>query len=136
MPLYPYSCGSCGHHWEALVSSDDRDKQVCPKCEEASTRDKVTGFAVSSELDPKTQTVYSKKEIDKVVGVESERKWVDHQERIRKRREGKDYTIVDLDIKPGTKFNPQEHLGTDKQKDLARVNVEAFREHQRAKSSQ
>ncbi len=32
MPLYEYSCPSCGHAFEELARSADADKAKCPKC--------------------------------------------------------------------------------------------------------
>jgi len=32
MPLYEYSCSSCGHTWEENRSIDDPPTQFCPRC--------------------------------------------------------------------------------------------------------
>jgi putative FmdB family regulatory protein len=131
VPLYPYSCEPCEKQWESLISSDDRDKQLCPDCKAPASRRLVTGFAVNSEIDPKDQTVYSRNEIDKSVGKQADSSWESHENRTRVRREGKE--IIELDITPG-KFNPQELMGTKEQKELAKVNVEAFRGHKAAEA--
>jgi putative FmdB family regulatory protein len=39
MPIYEYSCKSCGHHFEALRLMKDADAPIpCRKCESSSTK--------------------------------------------------------------------------------------------------
>ena len=46
MPLYEYSCPSCGGQFEELVRSADADKVVCPKCGKKAER-KFSTFGVA-----------------------------------------------------------------------------------------
>lgn len=32
MPIYEFSCASCGHKFEVLTTMDQRDKVVCEQC--------------------------------------------------------------------------------------------------------
>ena len=33
MPLYPYSCTQCGHHFEKIQNFSDEPLTECPKCQ-------------------------------------------------------------------------------------------------------
>jgi putative FmdB family regulatory protein len=35
MPIYEYSCGSCGHNLEAFQKMSDAPLQTCPECHKA-----------------------------------------------------------------------------------------------------
>jgi putative FmdB family regulatory protein len=47
MPLYEYSCPSCGHQFEELVRAADADKVACPKCKSPKASRKFSTFGVS-----------------------------------------------------------------------------------------
>lgn len=48
MPLYEYQCTACGHAFENLVRSADRDRnQKCPKCGQRVER-KVSVFSAGA----------------------------------------------------------------------------------------
>ncbi|MGB0080819.1 MAG: FmdB family zinc ribbon protein, partial [Terracidiphilus sp.] len=32
MPLYPYRCTKCGHHFEKIQKFGAKQEKVCPKC--------------------------------------------------------------------------------------------------------
>lgn len=34
MPIYEYSCRTCGHEWEELQSFKDEPVRVCPECQQ------------------------------------------------------------------------------------------------------
>ncbi len=38
MPIYEYSCKSCGHQFEALQKMSDAPLEDCPECHEKSLR--------------------------------------------------------------------------------------------------
>jgi putative FmdB family regulatory protein len=134
MPLYSYSCTSCENSWSKLVPKNDRDRQSCDFCGSEARRLMNEKFSVSSKQDPRVHVAVTEKEIDKVVGSDAESKWVDHEERVSKRREGKDIKIVELGKPEGGKFNPQEIMGSSKQKELGKQNSEAFRRYQKEKA--
>lgn len=49
MPIYEYSCQSCGHQLEALQRMSDQPLVDCPACQQPSLRKKVSaaGFRLS-----------------------------------------------------------------------------------------
>ena len=48
MPLFEYRCATCGHQFEKLVSSSERDKlPPCPKCEAKDTKKLVSRTSFS-----------------------------------------------------------------------------------------
>ena len=38
MPIYEYVCDKCGHMFEKLVLNKDKEKIVCPQCNEPVTQ--------------------------------------------------------------------------------------------------
>jgi len=136
MPLYTYKCTACRHEFEELVKYDNRDAfQACKLCGKESTRKEVTLFGVSTKLDPKKDTIYSPKEIDKVVGAESERKWMGYDERWRKkysdrqsaRWQGQETKTVMVSGDAGT--SPIMQLGDNREKGVRREFSNALKEH-------
>jgi len=52
MPLYEYSCGSCGHRFEVLQSFDSTNDGVdCPSCGAEDVQRLLSTFATSSGPD-------------------------------------------------------------------------------------
>jgi putative FmdB family regulatory protein len=45
--LYDYVCGSCGHHFEALLRGTEQVSR-CPRCQAADPQRQISSFAVSS----------------------------------------------------------------------------------------
>jgi putative FmdB family regulatory protein len=49
MPMYDYTCGACGHRFEAIVSRSTMNDVRCPECGAAeTTRSPLSAFAVGS----------------------------------------------------------------------------------------
>ena len=46
MPLYEYTCDSCGEQFEELRSLSDEDEVPCPNCEKPA-RKLISGFAIT-----------------------------------------------------------------------------------------
>lgn len=135
MPLYTYKCKSCGHEFDEIIKYEKRDDPVpCKMCEKDSERMVAVPFGIKSEIDPKKDTVYTNKEIDKVVGKKSEEKWQGYDERWKKRYEERrkrrwgDRTPQDLNI---PKENPVMHLGDNKEKTVRKEFVDALQEHRK-----
>ncbi len=64
MPLYEYSCPSCGQSFDKLVRFSEAEKiPVCPNCGEKETRKKISAGAVigasSSSSGPVTRPASS-----------------------------------------------------------------------------
>jgi putative FmdB family regulatory protein len=50
MPVYDYTCKSCGQRFDKLVkSAENRDKAACPKCGSKQTSRALSVFAVGAE---------------------------------------------------------------------------------------
>lgn len=45
MPIYEYRCESCGHELEALQKISDAPLEMCPACENASLKKRVSAAA-------------------------------------------------------------------------------------------
>ena len=45
MPIYEYRCEECGHELEALQKMSDAALEVCPACNNASLKKKVSAAA-------------------------------------------------------------------------------------------
>jgi putative FmdB family regulatory protein len=46
MPIYAYSCQSCGKQFERVVRLSEADlPQECPECRSANTKKKISAFA-------------------------------------------------------------------------------------------
>ncbi len=138
MPLYTYKCTACGHEFDELVKYDDRDtKQACKLCGEKSERNVASRFAVSTKLDPKKDTIYTPKEIDKVVGADAEKKWTGYDERWRKkysdrqkaRWRGKEPEIINLPKDADGKTSPIMHLGGKQERSVRKEFSESLKEH-------
>lgn len=119
MPLYVFRCGECKREFEELCKSME-DRKPCPECGKEVTREEVNTFGISTKLDPRRDTIYSNKEIDKVVGSASQRQWEGYdqrwsrvyKERREKRRAGKE--VREIVVNPGSngKVVPFENLGS------------------------
>lgn len=48
MPIYDYTCGACGHEFEALLRKDT-DVASCPTCESADVKRGLSTPSVHSE---------------------------------------------------------------------------------------
>lgn len=119
MPLYVFECPSCSREFEELCKSAE-DKKQCPDCGKDSVRKEVNSFGVSTKLDARRDTIYSNKEIDKVVGAASDKQWQGYddrwnkiyKERREKRRAGKEIKEVVINPGSGGKVVPFENLGS------------------------
>lgn len=135
MPVYAFICSAeeCQWRQEKLVESSKRDLPIeCPRCGKLSYRQGVTPFATPSIVHGAPMT---DKEIDLVVGADSESKWVkiqkDKAERHARLQE-KGALTRDLDLKPGQKFNPLGVIGDEKRKALGNAYTEAAKERIRS----
>lgn len=134
MPLYVFKCNACEREFEELCKTDS-GPLPCPDCGNTSERKVATTFGINSRLDPKRETIYSQKEIDKVVGDAAshawegyDARWRDHYRRKREaRRAGKE--LKEIEIKPGSdgKLSPFEHLGTKKEQEFRKEYSKEYR---------
>jgi putative FmdB family regulatory protein len=138
MPLYEFKCTGCGHEFEELVSYKDRDaEQYCKRCGTNSERKVASLFGVHSDLNPRTDTIVTRKEIDKVVGKVSEKRWEGYDERWRgryesrqqKRWKGKTPEQINIPKDVDGKYSPIMHLGDNKERTLRKEYSEALQEH-------
>ena len=135
MPLYTYKCTACGHEFDELVKFDDRDaNQACKLCQKESERKVGTTFGIATKIDHKRDVIYSPKEIDKVVGEASEKKWEGYDQRWSKkyadrqakRWEGKETKNVIVKSDSGS---PVMQLGNAKEKSVRKEFSSALKEH-------
>lgn len=141
MPLYRYICNSCDLEFEEIRKYEQRDDaQECPDCKsKESSRVLAVPFGIGTKLDPKKDTIYSPKEIDKVVGAESEKKWEGYDKRWKKRYEERQKKRWErMGVQPGEvnipkdkdgKYSPIMHLGGKKEREFKRDYSEALKEH-------
>jgi len=138
MPLYTYKCKSCSHEFDELIIYEKRNSvQKCKLCESDAERKVATSFGISTSLDPKRDTIYSPKEIDKVVGEEANKKWTGYNERWRKqyakrqKQRWGDQTPKFIDLPKDTdgKSRPLMEIGDNKHKALKKEFSEALQEH-------
>ncbi len=87
MPLYEYTCGTCGFEFEELVGgSEDKVVQKCKKCgKEAKTKMSSFSSVVQGS---------SNESIDSFIGKESNRRWSIHEDRKSERRKNKDFQEI------------------------------------------
>jgi putative FmdB family regulatory protein len=136
--MYTYKCTGCGFVFEELVSYEKRDSTTsCSICHSNAVRNAAEIFGVHTTLNPKTDTIYSPKEIDKVVGTESAKKWAGYNEawrpayeaRQQKRWKGAQPKVLDIPRDADGKFSPVMHLGDNKEKSLRKEYSTALQEH-------
>lgn len=138
MPLYEFKCLECEHEFEELIPYEKRDeKRACKICGGDSERKYASTFGIHSDLNPKSDTIVTDKEIDKVVGKAAEKRWEGYDEKWRsryearqkKRRKGKVPEIINMPKDTDGKYSPIMHLGDDKQRALRKEYSEALQEH-------
>jgi putative FmdB family regulatory protein len=50
MPIFEYTCANCGHHFEKLILSARRAKELrCPKCDSQEVQKDISLFGTSSK---------------------------------------------------------------------------------------
>jgi putative FmdB family regulatory protein len=120
MPLYEYKCVSCKREFEDLSKAEEKDNpRPCPSCGKQEIVRKISSFGISTTVTPGRDTVYSPKEIDKVVGAASESGWDKYYTAKRnKRRQGKDLKEVVVGKDAQGTVKPFEHLGTSKEQEF------------------
>ncbi len=47
MPIFEYICGSCGHHFEAIIMG--QQEAACPKCNAHTLEQQLSKFAAHSK---------------------------------------------------------------------------------------
>jgi putative FmdB family regulatory protein len=138
MPIYEFKCVDCGHEFEELISYKERDtERPCTRCNGDSERKAASVFGIHSEQNPKTDTIVTNKEIDKVVGKMAEKKWEGYDQRWsdryasrqKKRWKGKTPEILNIPKDSDGKYSPIMHLGDNKEKVLRKEYSEALQEH-------
>ena len=129
MPLYDYVCGSCELKFEEVVSSEGPKEIKCPNCSEIAERQFPDSISVKTTLDSKRDTIYSPKEIDKVVGADAEKKW-ERIEQSRKNRIG-NLKLKEMDLPKGDdgKYSPVMHLGSPEDRKLRKDITDIMGEH-------
>jgi len=141
MPLYRYFCNDCNLQFEEIRKYEERDDEVaCSDCKSVNT-DRVVAvpFGIGTKLDPKKDTIYSPKEIDKVVGAESEKKWEGYDQRWKKRYEekrkrrwskmGVEPSEINMPKDIDGRYSPVMHLGGKKEREFRKDYSEALQEH-------
>jgi len=140
MPIYKYFCRGCSLEFEEIRNYDKRDVSiVCPDCKGKDTaRVLAVPFGISVKADSNA-TLYSKKEIDKAVGEDAEKKWEgynkdwkgSYEERRKKRwdKYGKLPENLDIPKDPDGKYSPLMHLGTKEDRKVKKEYSEALKEH-------
>ena len=130
MPIYAYVCSKDACRWRQETLVDLKDKnltKVCSRWGSESYRDGIQAFATKSVVHGSPMT---DKEIDLVVGSDSEKKWAkiesDKQKRHARMVE-KGATDRKLDVS-GKPFNPHDHLGDNTRKALGRFYTEVAKE--------
>jgi putative FmdB family regulatory protein len=48
MPIFDYSCRSCGHQFELLVLPSSKEAPACPTCGSENLEKELSGFAVKT----------------------------------------------------------------------------------------
>jgi putative FmdB family regulatory protein len=49
MPIFEYTCANCGHHFEKLILSTKRARELrCPECDSQQVRKEISLFGTSS----------------------------------------------------------------------------------------
>lgn len=138
MPLYEFKCKDCGHEFEELIPFSDRDvSRACKSCGGNSERKVASLFGIHSDLNPKSDTIVTNKEIDKVVGKASEKRWEGYDEkwksryetRQQRRRKGKTPEQLNIPKDSDGKYSPIMHLGDSKQRGLRKEYSKALQEH-------
>lgn len=143
MPIYTYRCEKCGYIFEDLVSFEKKDEvKICELCKSNAVRNAAETFGVHTVLNARTDTIYSSKEIDKVVGKDAEKKrgyneqWHKiYAERQKKRWKGTEPAPVNIPRDADGKFTPLMHLGDNKQRALRKEYSEALQEHRKERES-
>lgn len=144
MPMFEYKCSSCGHEFEELIQSKDKNKeQFCKLCGKGSKRKEIYLVSSSTTIDPRRDTVYSPKEIDKVIGADTDKKWKGYDERWKKRYEdrqqkrwkGQQPAPVNLPRDADGKFTPIMHLGDKKEREVRKEFSTALQEHRAERKS-
>jgi len=117
-----------------MVAMNERDDQGCPLCSGKAVRNGFSGFSVNTPLDLKTKSPHTKKEIDRVVGEDADKKWQAFEkktaEKIAKAEETEGAKIVTVAVKPGEKFNPEAMLGDANRRKRSEIYSEAVTGHQ------
>jgi putative FmdB family regulatory protein len=143
MPIYTYTCESCGYVFEDLVSFDSKDAdRACSLCSASAKRNAAEVFGIKTSLNPQTDTIYSPKEIDKVVGEKADKKWAGYDERWSQRYKdrqtarwnGKTPTEVSIPKDPDGKYTPLMHIGDTKDRTLRKEYSTALQEHRAERS--
>lgn len=139
MPLFVYFCDTCELKFEKLRKKEDNEKpDICPICGKLSDRTfQGNTVSIGTKLDPKKDTVYSNKEIDKVVGAAAEKKWEGYNEKWKKtydkrrelRHKGREVKEINLPKEKDGSYRPLLHLGDKKQREGRKEFSEAFQEH-------
>lgn len=136
MPLYEYRCSDCRREFEDISSFEDRDnKRSCPSCSKQNIERKISSFGIHSEMDPRTETVYSPKEIDKVVGAASDKRWETYdsgwketyENRRKQRLAGKEIKEVTIDKGPDGAVHLFEHLGDKKEQNFRKEYMQEYK---------
>lgn len=127
MPVYVFKCESCDREFEEICSiKEDIKFKQCPGCGLDAPKKIANVFGISTSLDPRRDTIVSRKEIDKVVGEASSKRWEGYnakwneyyKNRQNKRREGQN--IKEVVIKPESSGSvaPFEHLGSKQEQEF------------------
>lgn len=131
MPLYDYKCSECSLEFDDLVSYDKRDDKACPNCGKKADRVEVNNFGFSTTLDAKKDTIFTNKEIDKIIGQDADKKRGIYEERRKKRWGDRKPEVLNIPKESDGKYSPVMHLGGEKEKLLRKEYSEALKEHRK-----
>jgi putative FmdB family regulatory protein len=135
--MYEYKCGHCGFEFEDITSFEKKDDtRKCPDCSSIDVaRKQVSSFAFKTTVDPKKgDTIATNKEIDKVIGEASSKRWEQLEKRRNERwKKGKQLELSVPRDKDG-QYKPMSLVGTEKQRKFRKEFSEALSEHRKERS--
>jgi putative FmdB family regulatory protein len=139
MPMYTYRCEKCGYSFQELKPYEKRDEGVaCTLCGGVAQRNAAELFGIHTTIDSRTETVYTDKEIDKVVGEASSKKWAMYEQKRKERKEkkwkGAEPKPINMPRGPDGKFAPLMSLGDNSEKSIRKEYVSALQEHRSARA--
>jgi len=121
MPLYEYTCESCGYEFEELVGkSDDSITMECSKCGATAKRLVSSFSSVINGSDNES--------VDRKIGIEAEKRWKMVNDRQDKRRKDKNLKEIKLPKREGA-FAPAMVLGDKNEKGKRKEYSTALQKH-------
>jgi putative FmdB family regulatory protein len=128
MPVFEYSCKSCGYEFEELVGkTEDDSKFTCKLCGNKVER-KMSSFSSVIAGGSSTEPV------DMTIGREAEKRWQMHFDKQTERRGDKPLDNVPLPKTEDGKFMPVMGLGNKDEKEKRQEYSSALQEHRQERT--